>query len=113
MENKESRKISLTFLGFFYNFLQLFKVLLKKKKEKLQQYWADSSPDGPRPHRNACAPAPALAALRKGPRRSGLTRSRFFHYFPKSLTVCRKALEVLFLYRPRSTTTGSAGDELR
>jgi hypothetical protein len=24
----------LTFLGFFYNFLQLFKVLLKKKKGK-------------------------------------------------------------------------------
>jgi hypothetical protein len=47
MKKKESRKISLTFLGFFYNFLQLFKVLLKKKKEKLQQYWADSSPAGP------------------------------------------------------------------
>jgi hypothetical protein len=34
MKNKEPRKISLTFLGFFYHFLQLFKFLLKKKKEK-------------------------------------------------------------------------------
>jgi hypothetical protein len=47
MENKGSRKISLAFLPFFCDFLHLFKVLLKKKKEKLQQYWADSSPDGP------------------------------------------------------------------
>jgi hypothetical protein len=34
MKNKEPSKISLTFLVFFYHFLQLFKVLLKKKKEK-------------------------------------------------------------------------------
>jgi hypothetical protein len=34
MKNKESRKISLTFLGFFYHFLQLFKVLLKRKKKR-------------------------------------------------------------------------------
>jgi hypothetical protein len=47
MENKGSRKISLAFLPFFCDFLHLFKVLLKKKKEKLQQYWADSSLDGP------------------------------------------------------------------
>jgi hypothetical protein len=31
-----------------------------------------------------------------------LTRSRFLYYFPKSLTVCRKALEVLFLHVMRS-----------
>jgi hypothetical protein len=37
MKNREPRKISLTFLGFFYHFLQLFKVLVKKKKEKLEQ----------------------------------------------------------------------------
>jgi hypothetical protein len=60
MKNKESRKISLTFLGFFYNSLQLFKVLLKKKKGKASQYWADSSPAGPtntekRAHARACA----------------------------------------------------------
>jgi hypothetical protein len=36
MENKKSMKIGLTFLGFFYNFLQISKVLVKKKKEKLQ-----------------------------------------------------------------------------
>jgi hypothetical protein len=34
MENKKSRKISFTILGFFYNFLWISKVPLKKKKEK-------------------------------------------------------------------------------
>jgi hypothetical protein len=43
----ESRKISLTFLGFYYTFLRISKVLLKRKKERLQQYWANSSLDGP------------------------------------------------------------------
>jgi hypothetical protein len=33
MENKESRKIGLTFLGFFYHFLE-FTWLWKKKKKK-------------------------------------------------------------------------------
>jgi hypothetical protein len=37
MENKKSRKIGLTFLPFFYNFLQISNVSLKKKKkEKLK-----------------------------------------------------------------------------
>jgi hypothetical protein len=47
MENKESRKIGWTFLGFFYNFLQISKVILKKKREKLKQCWDDSCPGGP------------------------------------------------------------------
>jgi hypothetical protein len=34
MENKKPMKIGLIFLGFSYHFLQFFKVLLKKKKEK-------------------------------------------------------------------------------
>jgi uncharacterized membrane protein len=34
MENKKSRKISLTFLGFFYNFLGFVLTLLEKEKEK-------------------------------------------------------------------------------
>jgi hypothetical protein len=36
MENKKSRKISLIILGFFYNFLWISKVLLKKKKKKIE-----------------------------------------------------------------------------
>ena len=59
MENNKSRKISLIFLGFFYNFLQISRVLLKKKKEKEEQYWADSGPAGPSPSGFARAPAPA------------------------------------------------------
>jgi hypothetical protein len=31
----------LTFLSFFYNFLPISKVLLKKKKKKLKQCWAN------------------------------------------------------------------------
>jgi hypothetical protein len=38
MENKEPRKIGLTFLPFFYNFLQISQVLQKKKRKKLKQY---------------------------------------------------------------------------
>jgi hypothetical protein len=34
MENKESRKVGLTFLGFFYNFLKLLESCSKKKREK-------------------------------------------------------------------------------
>jgi hypothetical protein len=33
MENRKSRKIGLTILSFFYNFLQIPKALLKKKKK--------------------------------------------------------------------------------
>jgi hypothetical protein len=47
MENNKPRKISFTILAFFYIFLHIFKVLLKKKKEKEEQYWADSGPAGP------------------------------------------------------------------
>jgi hypothetical protein len=39
----------LTFLGFFYNFLQISKVSLKKKREKLKQCWAEFNPGGPSP----------------------------------------------------------------
>jgi hypothetical protein len=53
------RKISLTFLGFFYHFIQLFKVLLKKKKEKLEQCWAQFDFSGLGPGENVSAPAPA------------------------------------------------------
>jgi hypothetical protein len=34
MENKESRKIGLTFLGFFYHFLEFIWLWKKKKKKK-------------------------------------------------------------------------------
>jgi hypothetical protein len=34
IENKESRKIGLTFLGFFYYFLELLESCSKKKRKK-------------------------------------------------------------------------------
>jgi hypothetical protein len=70
MENKKSRKIGLTILGFFYNFLWISKVLLKKKK--IKQYWAGFSLDSPTPEgKRARASAAALAALQKRPRGFG------------------------------------------
>ena len=42
MENNKPRKISFTILAFFYIFLHIFKVLLKKKKVKGN--WAGFSP---------------------------------------------------------------------
>ena len=59
MENNKPRKISSTILAFFYIFLHIFESLLKKKKEKEEQYWADSGPAGPSPSGFARAPAPA------------------------------------------------------
>jgi hypothetical protein len=36
MENKKPRKISFTILGFFYNFLWISKVLMKKKRKNIE-----------------------------------------------------------------------------
>jgi hypothetical protein len=47
MENKKSKKIGFTILGFFYNFLGFVYLWQKKKKKDLQQYSANSDPDGP------------------------------------------------------------------
>jgi hypothetical protein len=58
IENKEARKIGLTFLSFFYNFLQISKVLLKKKRENPEQYWAESSPYDPSPGKMCTRPRP-------------------------------------------------------
>jgi hypothetical protein len=43
-ENKKARKIGLIFLGFFCNFIHVSKARQKKKKENVEQYWADSGP---------------------------------------------------------------------
>jgi hypothetical protein len=59
MENNKPRKIGFTILAFFYIFLPFFKVLLKKKKEKEEQYWADFNSRGPGPSGFARAPVPA------------------------------------------------------
>jgi hypothetical protein len=69
MKNKESRKISLAFLGFFYNFLQISKVGQKKKKENVEQYWAQFDFSGPGQGENAGAPA--VGILQKRPQGFG------------------------------------------
>jgi hypothetical protein len=61
MKNKESTKIGWTFLGFFYYFLQISKVLLKKKRANPEQYWAESSPGWPTASRSARACAAVFA----------------------------------------------------
>jgi hypothetical protein len=70
IENKKSRKIGFTILGFFYNFLWISKVLLKKKRKKMEQDWASSSPVGPTQREKRARPR-ALATLHRGPRVSG------------------------------------------
>jgi hypothetical protein len=48
MENNKPRKISFTILSFFYIFLQISKVLLKKKKEKVETVMGWIQPRRPR-----------------------------------------------------------------
>ena len=59
MENNKPRKISFTILAFFYIFLHISKVFLKKKRKRVKQNWAGFSPGGPDPREIARAPAPA------------------------------------------------------
>ena len=58
IENNKPRKISFTILAFFYIFLHISKVFLKKKKKRDKQDWADSGPDGPSPRENGTRPRP-------------------------------------------------------
>jgi hypothetical protein len=59
MGNKKSRKIGFTILGFFYNFLGFVYLWQKKKNKDLQQFWANSNPDGPTTQEKGRAPARA------------------------------------------------------
>ena len=106
MENKKSRKIGLTILGFFYNFLEFIWLWKKKKRKNQQQYWANFSPVSP--GLRGIAPARAGYFAEK-PSVFRLTRNGFFHYFLESLTLCRRVLRFLFLRRGRSPTASSAG----
>jgi hypothetical protein len=109
MKNKESMKIGLTFLGFFYHFLWISKVLLKRKKKRLLQYWSDSSLNGPTTQGIGARPRPRWK-LAERPLGFSLTGNGFLHCYSESLTVCTKALEVLFLYIARSPTTSSVAE---
>jgi hypothetical protein len=75
MENNKPRKISFTILAFFYIFLHISKVFLKKKKKRGKQNWADSGPDGPSPEGKRARALHALATLRRGPRVSVYLRT--------------------------------------
>jgi hypothetical protein len=99
----------LTFLGFFYHFLQLFKVLLKKKKEKLEQCWAQFDFSGPCPGENVCAPAPVVQVCAEV--LGVFTNCELVPSLLLRVTyVLQKALRFLFLRRGRSTTTVNAAE---
>jgi hypothetical protein len=66
IENKESRKIGLTCLGFFYNFLHISKVG-QKRKEKRRNSTGPNLAQTAQVHAETRAPAPVLAASQKGP----------------------------------------------
>jgi hypothetical protein len=103
MENNKPRKISFTILAFFYIFLHIFKVLLKKKKEKEEQYWADFNSRGPGPSGFVRAPAPARRLCRKGLGVVFIWRQVLL-LFSESLMVYTKALHLLNFRRAKSTT---------
>ena len=57
MENNKPRKISFTILAFFYIFLHISKVFLKKKRKRVKQNWAGFSPAAQVQRESARAPA--------------------------------------------------------
>ena len=74
MKNKESRKIGLTFLGFFYHFLELFMPSQKKEKEKVM------NSVGPNPAQ------PAQFKQKSGTRPCARPRWQYFTEAPDDLT---------------------------
>jgi hypothetical protein len=65
MENKESNKIGLIFLGFFYISLEFIWLWKKKKKKNLQQFWAEFKLGGPIAHKTGVRPHPRWRLRRK------------------------------------------------
>jgi hypothetical protein len=110
-ENNKPRKIGFTILGIFYHFLEFFKVLLQKKKEKQKQCWADSSPGGPTPEGKR---ARARARWRLCKNTLGVLTNwdPVFHCLTQSLTVCIKVLPLLPILGLKSPTRHGA-TELR
>jgi hypothetical protein len=109
MENLESRKIGLTFLPFFCNFLQISKVGKKKKREKMKQCWAKSGPGGPTCTGKRARPRPCWQLCEKA--LGVLANSGGFIYCcPESLTVSKETPQVLFPSTLRSPTTTSAAE---
>ena len=68
MENNKPRKISFTILAFFYIFLHISKVFLKKEKEKDWIELGRIQPSGPGPGRKGARAPRALAVLQNDPR---------------------------------------------
>jgi hypothetical protein len=121
MENNKSRKISFTILAFFYNFLQISKVPLKKKRKNFKQYWANSSPGGPspsgfvrarpRPRGRFCAEA--LGVLTKPEQGRSLLRrvTDTYKKAPAFLSICNRKSPTALAHgeAPASYCTGRLG----
>jgi hypothetical protein len=103
-------KIGLTFLGFFYHFLELLESCEKKKRKKNEQSWPNFSLGGPTVQGTGACPRARAADFAERPSVFWLTGNGFFHYFIESLTVCKKAPHVLIIYEPRSPTAMSAAE---
>jgi hypothetical protein len=106
-ENNKPRKIGFTILGIFYHFLEFFKVLLKKKKEKQKQGWADSSPGGPTLEGKR---ARARWLLCKNTLGVLTNWDPVFQCLTQSLTVCIKVLPLLSILGLKSPTVHGAAE---
>ena len=120
MENDKPRKISFTILAFFYIFLHIYKVFLKKKKKRDKQNWADSGPDGPSLRENGTRPRPrgrfcaeALGVLTKPEQGRSLLRrvTDTYKKAPAFLSICNRKSPTALAHRraPASIYAGRLG----
>ena len=104
MENNKPRKISFTILAFFYIFLHISKVFLKKKRKRVKQNWAGFSPAAQVQGGKRRPRAPRPGGFAERPPRLYLTANEPFHYSCVSLTDHKKAPAFLSISDWKSTT---------
>jgi hypothetical protein len=104
MENNKPRKISFTILAFFYIFLHISKVFLKKKKGKeLNRTGPDSAQAAQIRAKSRARPRPR-GEFAQRPSAFWLTGDRFGYCFSKSLTLHKKTLSFLSILCFKSPT---------
>jgi hypothetical protein len=98
----------LTILAFFYIFLPISKVFLKKKRKRVKQNWAGFSPAAQVQRGSARAPA-RPGKFAQGPSAFWLTGDGFDYCFSESLTIHKKTLRFLSIHNLKSSTALARG----